>query len=360
MSMTTSLSLPSSKRLPPTVMFPLLLALVVGTLLLSAGVGAVRIAPGQIVAILADTVSIHLPWRYSPEQAGVLLAVRLPRVVLGAIVGSGLATAGAAMQGLFRNPLADPGLIGVSAGASLGAVTTIVLGATYLPILNDLLGPYAVPVAAFVGGLATTSIVYRISGSGTRAGNATMLLTGIAINALAGSVTGLLAFLASDPQLRDITFWSLGSLGGADWATVRTVAPFILVAVILLPRHGNALNAITLGENEAGHLGVHVHRLRRSMFVLCSLAVGASVAVTGIIGFVPLVVPHIVRLTIGPDHRYLLLCSALLGGVVLSLADMVARTLVSPTELPIGIITAAAGAPFFLWLLLRTQRGETI
>ncbi len=333
---------------------PLILLLVV---ILSSGIGAMPIAPGQVLAIIAGKIGITLPWTFDEGQAGVLLAVRLPRVCLGILIGGGLAASGAAMQGLFRNPLADPGLIGVSSGAALGAISMIVLGETLFTGLPEVLESYLVPCAAFLGSLAITIAVYRISSGSGRRTVATMLLTGIAINAIAGAATGLLTFVATDAQLRSITFWSLGSLGAGTWEAVGAVTPFILVALLLLPRQAHALNALTLGEEEAGHIGIDVNRVKKIVVVLTSLAVGASVAMAGIIGFIPLIAPHLIRFLIGPDHRYLIGGSALAGAILLIGADLAARTIAAPAELPIGIVTAALGAPFFLWLLMREQRG---
>lgn len=331
--------------------------LLIGSCLLGTGIGAVEIAPPQVVAILGARLGVELPWAFDARQANVLLAIRLPRVVLGVLIGAALATAGAALQGLFRNPLADPGLIGIASGAALGATAIIVLGATLLQGLTGWLGYAALPLAAFAGGLLTTLLVYRLSLVGGRTVVMTMLLAGIAINALTGAATGLFTFVADDDQLRNITFWSLGSLGGATWRAVWVAAPLIGVAVLLLPRQARALNVFLLGEAEAGHLGIATERVKRLIIALAALAVGASVAVAGIVGFVGLIVPHLVRLLTGPDHRYVLPGSALLGGSLLVGADLVARTIVAPAELPIGIVTAILGAPFFLWLLNQARRG---
>jgi len=336
---------------------PALLLLVV---LLSAGIGAMGIQPGQVLAILGDQVGLHLPWSYDDGQAGVLLAIRLPRICLGILIGGGLAASGAAMQGLFRNPLADPGLIGVSSGGALGAISVLVLGGTFSASLPSLLGIYLVPAAAFIGSLIVTVMVYRLASARGQGSVATMLLTGIAINAMAGAITGVLTFVATDAQLRSITFWSLGSLGGGTWEAVAASAPFILLPLLLFPRYAAALNALTLGEETAGHVGIDVDRTKRALVVLTSLAVGSSVAVAGVIGFIPLVAPHLLRMLIGPDHRFLLGGSALLGAILLLGADLIARTLVAPAELPIGIVTAGIGAPFFLWLLMHERGGQVL
>ncbi|MBB4124031.1 FecCD family ABC transporter permease [Martelella radicis] len=285
----------------------------------------------------------------------IVFDIRLPRAIMGFLVGASLAVCGTAMQGLFRNPLADPGLVGVSAGAGLGAVVMIVLGGTVAAPLTNLLGFYALPAAAFLGGLATTLILYRIATRHGQTSVATMLLAGIALSALAGAATGFLVYLANDQQLRDLTFWSMGSLAGATWTKIWAIAPIMLAAFAVLPFMARGLNAITLGEATAYHIGIPVQRLKNITIVAVAAATGAGVAVSGGIGFVGIVVPHLLRLVIGPDHRYLLPASALLGGALLVLADLFARTIVAPAELPIGIITATAGGPFFLWILLKNR-----
>jgi iron complex transport system permease protein len=259
------------------------------------------------------------------------------------------------MQGLFRNPLADPGLIGVSSGAALTTAIAIVVLSTISSPLIDFLGVALLPVAAFVGGISATILVYRLSTTDGKTNVATMLLAGIAINAMAGAILGFMIFMANDDQLRDLTFWTLGSLGGAMWSSVWVVLPFLLTAIIFLPRLSKGLNAVLLGETEARHLGVNVERLKKAIIVFVGLAVGAAVSVSGMIGFVGLVVPHILRLWIGPDHRFLIPGSAILGGLLLLSSDLLARTIVAPAEMPIGVITAFIGAPFFLWLLLRNK-----
>lgn len=287
----------------------------------------------------------------------ILSEIRLPRVVLGILIGAALAVSGVVMQGMFRNPLADPGLVGVSAGAGLGAVLVIVLGGTVLAPLTALLGIYALPLAAFGGGLITTAILYRVATSHGQTAVATMLLAGIAIAALAGAVTGVLTYLANDQQLRDLTFWGLGSLAGATWLKIAAAGPIILIGTVVAFTLHRGLNAITLGEATAHHLGVNVQALKLTAILAVAGSVGAAVAVSGGIGFVGIVVPHVLRLIIGPDHRYLLPASALLGAAFLLIADAVSRVIVAPAELPIGIITAAVGGPFFLWILLR-RRGQ--
>ncbi len=289
------------------------------------------------------------------RESLILFDIRLPRTLLGCLVGAGLAVSGAMMQGLFRNPLADPGLVGVSSGASLAAVMVIVLSSSVLAPVAGLLSYYTLPLAAFIGGLATTSGLYVISSRGGRTSVATMLLAGIALAAITGAVTGLLIFMSTDDQLRDFTFWSLGSLGGATWTSVLVCAPFVLVILLAIPLVAKALNALVLGEAEALHMGISVQRVKRLIILLVACATGATVAVSGAIGFVGLVAPHLLRLTIGPDHRYLLPAAACGGAVLILLADMAARIVVAPAELPIGIIMALIGGPVFISILLRQR-----
>ncbi|MBL29156.1 MAG: heme ABC transporter permease [Rhodospirillaceae bacterium] len=318
---------------------------------LSVGYGAVPIAPGQVLAILADKVGLSLPWTYDPAQALVLTGIRLPRAIGAVLVGTALAISGGALQGLFRNPLADPALIGVSTGAALAAATVIVFGGAFL----SLTAGFGLPVAAFAGGVATTFVVYQIA---TRAGEtdvSTMLLAGVALNAITAAGIGYFVFMSDEQQLRDLNYWLLGSLGGITWVQLATSLPFILLPAIALPLLARPLNAFLLGETEAGHLGFDVERTKRVIVVLVALAVGAAVAISGVIGFVGLVVPHLVRLMAGPDHRTVLPASALLGASLMLIADLLARSLVLPAELPIGILTSCVGGPFFLWLLMRRR-----
>lgn len=349
----TATALPSRRSL-------LLAALAAGlgvVFVLAVGYGPVPIGAPKVGAILFDAIGLPLPVEIAERDRAIILAIRLPRACLGVLVGAGLALAGALLQGLFRNPLADPQLIGVSGGAALAAAATIVLGTTALKPLIAPLGSYALPMTAFFGSLAATALIYRLSTVEGRTFVATMLLAGIAVNALAMAGLGYLTFLSDDRQLRDITFWMLGSLGGATWGQVGAVAPFILLPCLLAPRLARALNALILGEREAQHLGFDIEAVKLIAIAAVALAVGASVAVSGVIGFVGLVVPHLVRLLLGSDHRGVLAGSALLGAALILAADLVARVCVAPAELPIGIVTAILGAPFFIWLLI-TRRQE--
>lgn len=326
--------------------------------LLAVGYGALAIAPGQALAILAAQFGLDLPWSFTRQQEAVLLAIRLPRALAGVLVGAALAASGAALQGLFRNPLADPALIGVSMGAALGAAFMIVLGGGLAGLAAFVPLAWLLPLAAFAGGLATTFLVYRIASRDGRTDVATMLLAGVAMNAITSAGIGFMVFLSDDQQLRDLNYWMLGSLGGTTWAGLAPAMPFIAVAVLGLPFFARPLNALLLGESEAGHLGFRVERAKRFIVVLAALATGTAVAISGVIVFVGLVVPHLVRLTAGPDHRLLLPLSILLGASLMLAADLFARTLVLPAELPIGILTACVGGPFFLWLLLRRRGGS--
>jgi iron complex transport system permease protein len=317
---------------------------------LSLGIGAVHVAPMQVTAILADRVlSLDLGVDYTQQQELVLWNIRLPRVLMGMLSGAGLAVAGAALQGIFRNPLADPGLIGSSSGGAVGAVGVIMLGTAPL-------GSFTLPIAAFGGALLVTSLVYALSRHGGRTEVVTLILTGVALNAIAFSAIGLMNFYATDAQLRSIVFWQMGSLGGSTWRVAMASAPFVLIAVALLLRTRHSLNLMMLGEREAFHLGLRTERVRMQVIGLSALASGAIVAAIGIVGFVGLVVPHLLRLAIGPDNRTLIPASALGGAVLLLLADLIARNILSPLELPLGIVTALVGGPYFLWLLHRTRR----
>ena len=321
--------------------------------LASLTVGATGVSLTGVLGKLASGEAL------SRMERVVLFDIRLPRLAMGLCVGAALAISGAVMQGLFRNPLADPGIVGVGAGASLGAILAIVLGGLLPAGLLALTGGLLLPLAAFLGAWGTTLLLYRVSTRHGRTSVATMLLAGIALAALAGAVSGILVYLADDQQLRDLTFWGLGSLAGASWTKLSAAAPIILVAIGGAALMGRGLNALALGEATAAHIGVPVQRLKNMAVLAVAAASGAAVAVSGGIGFVGIVVPHLLRLASGPDHRALLLNSALLGATLLVGADMIARSLIAPAELPIGIVTAVLGAPVFLWILLR-QRGALV
>ena len=319
---------------------------------LSVVTGSVPVTSNNFIGLLKNWLG--LPVNNAAEQSQAWMVVemiRLPRTLLGAIVGSTLAICGGSMQGLFRNPLADPSIIGVSSGAALGAGIGIVL-VGFLPVtMVATLQIYTVPFLAFTGGFGATLLVYKIGTTSHGSSVATMLLAGIAVGALSSAGMGILNYVADDTMLRNLTFWQMGSLGGATWEQLSFIVPVLLVIQILLIRQAKGLNALLLGESEARHLGHNVQNMKVGLIILTALGVGASVSVSGMIGFVGLVVPHLVRMSIGPDHRYLLPASALMGGSLLLLADVIARVIISPAELPIGIVTALLGAPFFMSLL---------
>ncbi len=308
-----------------------------------------------IIAISIGATPINILSMFNEElsdsQQTVLTVIRLPRVLLACVVGASLAVSGAAMQGLFRNPLADPGLIGISSGAALAVAVMIVL----VGPITGVLGLYGISVAAFIGGAVTALLIFQFAHLTGTFSVTYMLLAGIAVNALAGAGTGLLTYLSSDEQLRTLTFWTMGSLGGALWPAVIVVATVVIPSTILLVRYAKKLNVLLLGEQEAHYLGVNTQRLKMVIIMTTALSVGAAVAVSGIIGFIGLVVPHLIRLTIGPDNRLLIPASAILGAILLVAADTVARTIVSPAEMPVGILTSLIGGPFFLWLLLKQK-----
>nr|WP_232924520.1 iron chelate uptake ABC transporter family permease subunit [Pseudomonas cichorii] len=334
-------------------------ALFIGLTVLCIAAFWLSLALGPVSLPLADTLRAALRLLGMPvagenlEQAELILGqIRVPRTLLGLAAGAVLALSGVAMQGLFRNPLADPGLVGVSSGAALGAALAIVGGALWGNV-PQVIAPYLLSVCAVVGGLVVTSMVYRLGRREGQTSVATMLLAGIALTALSASIIGLLTYLADDATLRTLTFWNMGSLNGATYARLWPLLLVCVVIIFWLPRRAKALNALLLGESEARHLGVNVEALKRELVFCTALGVGAAVAAAGLIGFIGLVVPHLVRLLVGPDHRVLLPASALAGASLLLFADIFARLVLAPAELPIGIVTALLGAPFFLYLLVR-------
>ena len=285
----------------------------------------------------------------------ILFDIRLPRILLAIFVGAVLASTGAVMQGLFRNPLADPSLIGVSSGASVGASIMIVTAGGAIQG-GALVGLSLVSIGAFVGGFLATLLVYRLASSGMGTSVTTMLLAGIAIGALAGALNSLLSYFSDNDMLRQISLWQMGNLSGASWLKVSIMGVVAVLLMSLFPRDSKALNALLLGESEARHLGINVQWVKRRLIALTALGVGVSLAVAGLVGFVGLIMPHIIRLMIGPDHRWLIPASGLAGAVLLVIADSLARVVVIPAELPTGILTAILGAPFFVILLLQQRK----
>lgn len=309
--------------------------------IIAANIGAMPITLSELMTSSSES----LLWQ-------VWLNIRLPRVLLAVLVGIALALSGAAMQGLFRNPLADPGLLGVSSGAALGVGLSVVVPVA-LPAVIALYWPM---LAAFIGGVAIMLLLFSLSISATSP-LSRLLLAGIAINALCGAATGVLSWISNDQQLRQLSLWGMGSLGQAQWSSVAGVASLVLPCAWWLQRLARQLNLLQLGDEEAHYLGVDVRRTRRQVVILSAVLVAAAVAVSGIIGFVGLVMPHLIRITLGADHRWLLPGSALGGALLLLLADTLARTMVAPAEMPVGLLTSLVGGPWFLWLILRHKEG---
>ncbi|ROQ69396.1 iron complex transport system permease protein [Streptomyces sp. 840.1] len=341
---------PGARRSTALTLTVGLLAALVLCSLLSAGLGAYNIPLGDVLASVQHRVGLG---GHALDRVGesVLWNVRLPRVVLALLVGASLGCAGALMQGVFGNPLAEPGVIGISAGAAVGAVASIALGLSFF-------GNWTITVCAFVAGLLTVLLVYALSRSGGRTEVVTLILTGIAVNAFAGALIGLFIFFADNAQISQITFWQLGSLAQATWPKVLAVLPCAALGLLLAPFYARKLDLLALGERPARHLGVDVERLRVVLVLVVALLTAAAVAVAGIISFVGLLVPHLLRMANGPGHRFLVPGSALGGALVLVAGDLAARTVADPAELPLGVLTALIGSPFFFWLLRRTRRKQ--
>lgn len=357
----SSKPLSQNRQAKALIVCTVLVGLVVSVVLLASGVGAVKIPALHVLSILATQCGFPAFAEVSEQQTNVLMMIRLPRVLLGVVVGGGLGAAGAAVQGFFRNPLADPALIGISGGATVGAVTFIGFGGT-IPLVGAWLMQHTwwnivgLQVMAFLSGFVAVWAVYRIASHYGTTSIVAMLLAGVAITAIAEAYTGYIIFTANDAQLRNINFWRLGSLGAASWQSLTVLSVLVIPSVLMMIRFAEPLNALLLGERDAENVGVNVQLLKRAMLVLTALIVGASVSLCGIIGFVGLITPHLLRLIIGPNHRFLLPASTLAGASLLVMADLIARTVVAPAELPIGIVTAALGAPVFVWLLVRERR----
>jgi iron complex transport system permease protein len=341
------------------VMLLLIMGLITG-LVLAIALGPVPIEPSTIGRILLTGIGIGPDPQIDATIHGIVLDLRLPRALAAMSIGCLLAVGGATMQGLFRNPLADPGLLGVSSGAALATAAFIVFGDVFqgLQVINDL-RQYALPGAAFLGGLSVVLLTQRLAYREGRTDVATMLLAGIAVTAIVMAGIGLLTFVSDDAQLRSITFWTLGSLGGASWPVIAIVMPVAVLTLLVSLRFAPVLDGLMLGEREAFCLGFKVETAKRLMILTVAAGVGTAVAFTGLIGFIGIVAPHIIRLVLGPSHRLLLMGSALLGGLLLLLADIACRIVVAPAELPIGIVTSLVGAPFFLVLLARQRQDET-
>ncbi|MFY9677848.1 FecCD family ABC transporter permease [Glutamicibacter protophormiae] len=339
------------RALRNTIVLAALAAAVVIAALVSAGVGQMQISVPEILASIFHRMGMDwgaLPAH--PHAESALWAIRFPRVLMAVVVGAALASAGVIMQGVFGNPLAEPSVVGVSAGAAAFACTSIALGLTFF-------GQWTTVVAAFLGGLVATCLVYLTARHAGRTEVVTLVLTGVAINAIAGAVIALMTFLGDSSAREEIVFWQLGSLNGTLWINVAIAGPIALAGILLACTMTRQLDLLALGERPARHLGVNVESLRRRIIVIVAFLTSAAVAFAGIIGFVGLVVPHILRMALGPGHRLLLPASALGGALLMLAADTAARTLVANADLPIGMLTALVGGPFFFWLIRRTRRG---
>lgn len=348
--------------------WPMLVAMMIAVMILNVGLGSVRVDPHTILSVMIIRIGdlagdipgvaglvdwLHDTILIEPDARddSVVWYIRLPRTLLGAVVGAGLGVAGAALQGAFRNPLADPGLIGVSAGAAAGAVAALALGVAWL-------GIWTVPAFAFVSALVVLGVVYALARRGGRTEVVTLILAGVAISSVASGAVGWVTAVAMDSGVGSTTFWQLGGLGAARWEQVGVVAATVAVGALVLILLAPALNLLALGEREAGHLGVDVERMRGLIMVVVAAITAAAVSFAGVIGFVGLVSPHLLRLAAGPDHRLVVPRSAAVGAILLMLADMTSRLAVAPMELPVGVVTGLIGGPFFAWLLVRTRKEQ--
>lgn len=335
------------------------LSVLLGALFLtSLSIGQVVIPIADIIKILLNKTSLFT-FQVNDVFEAVLWSIRLPRLIMTVLIGAALAVSGAALQGLFRNPLVEPGLIGVSSGSALGMVILIVFGSSFVDT-NSLVGHFIVPVVAFGGGLLATFLVMRISEHVGKTNIAVLILGGVAVNAFAAALIGYAIFYADENQLRTFTFWTLGDLGGASWEKLWIAAPILIFSTVWLLMFPNELNAIAVGEAEAFHMGVDVEKIKKLIIVLCALAVGVSVSLSGVIGFIGLVVPHLIRITFHADNRLILPASLLGGPILLIIADLISRTAAAPAELPIGVVTGLIGAPVFITLLLRAKSKQEL
>lgn len=326
--------------------------------LLTIGIGAADIDVSTILRVILDRTGIASSTDILPAHEAIIWNIRLPRVLMTFLVGAALALSGAAMQGLFRNPLADPSIIGVTTFAAFTTAVAIVLLSPFLHPWQEFAGIGPISIASFIGAVASSYLIFRIAREKKRTHVTTMLLGGIALNAIAGAGIGLLTYLADDTELRTLTFWTLGSMAGIHWVQVAWMIMGLVISISLLFPLAKSFNALSLGEREASHLGIDVEKLKMRIIISTGLAVGIAVAFCGVIGFVGLVVPHILRLLGESRHQYLLPASVLGGGILMIWADAFARTIVAPAELPIGILTALCGSPVFLYLLLSHKRKQ--
>lgn len=328
----------------------------VAAVIASAGIGDFVFTPRAMVRFIGQGLHLVPLTTSDALDRNVFLTLRLPRVLIGTVTGAVLGVSGTLMQGLFRNPIVEPGLAGTSAGAAFGAALVFVLGGHATLAFTAPLGSAAVPLVAFAGGFAATVLVYHVSTSFGKVNVFTLLLAGIAVNAVCAAGTGFLSYIARDPQARNITFWNLGTFTTADWRGALIVTITFLVCCIFAFRYGKALNALMLGEDEAAYTGINTRQFTWRLLIVNTLMVAVATAMVGVIAFIGLVVPHLLRMLRSSDYTFLLPASALLGAVLMEVIDTVARLVIAPAELPIGIITAVVGAPIFLWILIRQQR----
>lgn len=338
---------------------PTLLMLMVMVFIVSLGIGAVKISVMEIIRLFLNNMGL-INAEVEEVKEIVLYDIRLPRLIQTILIGAALGISGAALQGIFRNPLVEPGLIGVSGGAAVGAVVVIIFGSYIATPIQNILGTYMLPVFAFAGSLIATMIVYYIAKSVSKTNVTLLILAGVAVMALCQALIGLAIFYADDNQIRTYNFWILGDLSSGTWEKIITTAPLIILSVVFILRHDRSLNAISIGEAEAYHMGVDVEKVKYVIIVLSALAVGTAVSLAGIIAFIGLVIPHVIRLAFGPDHKIVLAGSAIGGGILLMVADIIARMVVTPAELPIGIVTAMIGTPFFIYLLIASKKKKMI
>ena len=328
-------------------------------LLISFIYGPVHISLFQIIDILLNQINIKSNFSedgYTSIQNMVLLNIRLPRILLAILVGTGLGTSGAILQGLFRNPLVDPGFIGVSSGAAVGAMIAIMFSTFFSTFINKNLLVFLLPILAIIGSFITTLMVYILSKVHNKTNIMAMLLSGIAINALSGALIGIFISISTDSQLRSFTFWTLGGLDNADWSVILITSIFIIFPLTIIYKMKSQLDIFMLGDAEAMHLGINVEWLKKKIILISSIMVGISVSFCGMIGFIGLITPHLIRMIIGPNHNYLIPASALLGALLLTTSDIIAKSIISPAQLPIGVVTSCIGAPFFIWLIYNQKK----
>lgn len=326
------------------------------TTLFSLTVGAVSIPMQEVSILLAQKLGLFTSIEVDATYEVVLNSIRLPRILMTLLIGGALGVSGAALQGLFRNPLVEPSLIGVSGGAASAVVLVIVFGSSLALPASGWIHDSFISLVAFVGGLSVTFLVLKLSSQQGKTNIAVLVLIGVAVNALAGAIIGLAIFYADDNQLRTFTFWTLGDLGGATWEKLSIAGPLLLLSSLVLIFFSHNLNALSLGETEAFHVGVDTERTKKYIIFFSAMAVGISVSLSGMIGFVGLVVPHVIRVSLYSDNKLVLPCSVIGGALLLLIADIIGRTVVSPSELPIGVVTALIGAPFFIALLINAKQ----